>query len=882
MTLRLLVALVLAPLASVAYGQDLPVSNADFSQQLSGSWDTWGEAGEVARDPDQGRSGPGALRIHATEAPLAALHAETVPVQPGQAMKLLAWVRAEEATGETYAMLELLRNGEPMATPGPGWKARGPVPGWVPVWHVLDVPPDSLATHVRIVLRTDGPGKVWFDDVKLTSLPANRPVMDGPPSPPPWGVITARGEDLIGESGQRVRLWGVNCVDEPGRDYRQITHIIRRIKAMGFNAIRLHLYDLRLIDTDARTASGELTSLVFRTPGERGDGSYMDLFDYFMYRAEKEGLYLYLTLDRGGGSFQPGDYHILPSAGPEDEAAWKEAVVKANQGWADEHLCYVDDRLSAAHVEYARQLVNHRNAYTGVRIGDDPYVALWELTNENHFPDAMLSGGFRNWPEYFQGVLQRRWNEWLRNRYGTQARLEEAWGEVVEGENLEVGSISPAPAGDDVDEYPAARLADFRRFVYDLTLTQCRRLEQAIREGGSVSSRTPITYDTVHEHKHVWNYPVSQGNFLAVGTYWGGSLQMQKETSFLGRIPLDCYNYSTATVADKPIVVYENNIHKPAADRAYFPMFVSTFASARDWDGVFWYVWSDGTVPDQVDDESHGLQGLRYASPGHFWHGIVIGTDEVLLASLRLAGELFKRFVIPPAPDPAFITVGAEALYGRSIWIGDLDVPFPADAPLPYQRYFAMGATDFVHTVRVRYDPDQPGSSVSKPLIARVPQVSSPVRGLTYDFQQGVIIVDRPEAKAVVGFTEGAWDYGGGMGVQAPDVPFFCHGIVSLDGQPLDQAERALAVFTTYGENRGRTLRENPAEVTADVPWFAKLVAGWGWGPPDIVRPPLRMTLPGTFDVTARDFALNPILAARTDTVELPEGHQLFWAELSR
>lgn len=875
-----LAALVASP---AARGEQLAVPNGDFGQELSGTWTLLDDAGEVTLDVTRGHTAPGALSMSSTSGHFGATSAQLYPVGPGAALKLTAWVRTEGDGGETYAQLELVRDGVPVATPPPWRRVTGGTPGWVAVWHVLDVPADSAATHVRIVLRSDdNPGTAWFDDVTLKTLPRNEPIGDGAPSAPPLGVISARWGDLVGEDGAPVRFWGVNCVDELGRDYREIANIVRRIKAMGFNAIRLHLYDMRLIDIDANTPAGERTSRVFRTRGDLGDGAILDLFDYFVYRAETEGLYLYLTLDRGRAVFCPGDYDVLPSAGPEDEAAWKEAVAATNQDWANEHLYFVDERLSALHVEYARKHLDHRNAYTGVRIADDPYVALWELTNENRFPVMMLEGDFRRWPAYFQSLLQRRWNGWLALRYGNQQRLVEAWGELDDGEDLEARTVRPAPSRDETDRYPPARLADFRRFVYDLTLAHCRRLEATIREAGVVSAGTPITYDTIYEHRHVWYYPMSQGSFQAVGQYVGGSVELERETSWLGQPPVEVYNYTNATVADKPIVVYENNIYKPAADRAYYPLFIATYASARDWDGVFWYVWSDGTVPDQVDDDVYTQSGLRYAAASHTWHGVVLSTDEVLLAGLRLGGEIFLRRTVPPAEDPVMVTAGAGDLFGQSLWFGDLDVPYPPDAPLPYQRAYAMGATDFAFTSRYHYNPDQPRSSISRALISRTPAVCSPVPGLTYDFERGVIAVDRPEAKAVVGFTGGRWDHGGGVSVEAPGVPFFCHGLVSLDGQPLESAQRALLLFTTYGENQGRVLRENPDELIADAPRSAKIVAGWGWGPPATARPALSISLGGEWDVRCLDFALRELVSARTATLTLPEGAELFCAELQR
>lgn len=870
-----LIGLILVAAVSTAWAQAVPVANGDFASDLAGSWVANGAAGEVTGDGET-------LCMRKTTGTYTVVQQRAIPIRPGQSYKLTGWLKLDQATGATYMAVEGLRDGQVIETLGKTRELDGTFAPWMPQWLVIDLPADSRATHFRLALHSDdNSGSAWFDDISLKRLPPNRPVVDGQPGPPRRGQVLARDGHLVDESGQRLRLWGINCVDELGRDYRQITHTVRRIKAMGFNAIRLHLYDIRLIDMEARNAAGELTTLEFLQGSTRGDGSVSDLLDYFMYRAEREGLYLYLTFDRGRGAFGPGDYDVLPPGDEQDAREWKQAVAETNKGWANEHLYFVDERLGAAHVNYAGQQLDHRNAYTGVRIADDPYVALWELTNENSFPLVMLDGRFRQWPEYFQRVAQRRWNEWLEGRYSTQEKLLAAWGAVKEGEQLDARNIAAAPCDTDADDYPDARHADFRRFVYELTLAHCHRLEEVLKQAGRCSARAPVSYDTIFEHKHTWYYPMSQGSFQAVGTYVGGSLELRRENSWLGAAPKHIYNYSNATVADKPIVVYENNINRPAADRAYYPMFLSTFASTHDWDGVFWYLWADGSVPDLMDDEAYGLNGLRYAAPSHIWHGIVTATDEVFLAALRLGGEMFTRFAIPAAPDPVIITAGANDLLGRTTWIGDLKVPFPKDAPGPYPESSAMGATDFVSGTRYRYALDEP-SSVSRPLIPVVPEVCEPVEGLTYDFSRGTISVDRPEAKAVVGFTGGNWRFSDGTAIRAGECPFFCYGLVPLDGKPLAQSREALAIFSTYGENRGRVLRENPDEVKEAVPHFAKLIAAWGWGPPELARPALQLTFPAAYDFTGYDFAQKALYRLKSNSVKLPAGQQLMWATLRR
>lgn len=852
--------------------------------ELGSRWQPLGATGTVATTATGEAVDALALTLSSTQGSFGAV-GRSLPIGPwrGQGLKLRALVKLEGAGGKTYLAVELLRGRESLGLLAQSSVLSADTPGWVARWLVTDVPVDTPATHLRACLHSDdNSGQAHFRQISLHRLPPNQPLVDGPVQPPQRGQVTASGGHLVDGQGQRIRLWGINCVDELGRSYREITQIVPRIKQMGFNAVRLHLYDMRFIDTEARTAAGEPTSRVWRAAGLRGDGSLPDLMDYFIYRAEREGLYLYLTFDRGRAAFAPGDYDVLPSAGAEDEAAWKAAVTASNQNWANEHVLFVDERLQAAQLEYARKQLQHVNAYTGIRIGDDPYVALWELSNENGFPSAVLNGSYEKWPDYFQSKLQQRWNAWLRERYGSEAALVASWGSLALGEGLSDGTIRPAPHLGEAAEYPEARHADFRRFVYDLTIGFNRRMEEVMKATGRCSVEAPVSHDTVFEHKHAWLYPASQGTFQAVGQYMSGAPHLDKRSSWLGRTTQDSYTYSAATLASKPIVVYENNLFLPAADRTYYPLWIASFASTHDWDGVFWYVWSDGTVLDQVDAQSYPDNGLRYAAPSHTWHGIVTATDEAKLASLGLAGELFRQFLIPAAPEPVTVTIGADALLGPSLWVGDVPLPYPPDAPGPYPRWYSLAATDLLYTNRYRYSLEEPTSSVSRPFVPRVPDVYSPVQGLTYDFRKGVIVINQPQAQVVVGFTGGRWRFGPDSSVKATECPYFCYGLVSQDDRPLAETRRARLYFATSGDNCGMTLRSDPSEVTADVPGFAKLVSSWGYGPPDLARPALRLRWPQAFRVHPLDFLLRPLSAPEESVREwaLPAGQQLFRAEL--
>jgi hypothetical protein len=159
------------------------------------------------------------------------------------------------------------------------------------------------------------------------------------------------------------------------------------------------------------------------------------------------------------------------------------------------------------------------------------------------------------------------------------------------------------------------------------------------------------------------------------------------------------------------------------------------------------------------------------------------------------------------------------------------------------------------------------------------------VDGLTYDCARGILTVDTPSAKAIVGFwgTEATLD--GGVTVKLRDErssQFACFGIASTDGLPLAESKQALLVLTTHGENRGRLLWDDPASVPGEAPLFAKQVKSWGWGPPDIRRPSARVELGGEWRWNLVDFRLRTIAKGTGGVLEFPPGTPLFMAELSR
>jgi hypothetical protein len=83
--------------------------------------------------------------------------------------------------------------------------------------------------------------------------------------------------------------------------------------------------------------------------------------------------------------------------------------------------------------DYARALLTHVNAYTHTAYAQEPAVAIVEINNEN----TLLPLKVASLPDYYRLEVLKKWNQWLKARYGSTAKLAAAWGGREElGANL--------------------------------------------------------------------------------------------------------------------------------------------------------------------------------------------------------------------------------------------------------------------------------------------------------------------------------------------------------------------------------------------------------------------------------------------------------------
>jgi hypothetical protein len=199
--------------------------------------------------------------------------------------------------------------------------------------------------------------------------------------------------------GKDVRIWGVNlCFGANFPTHEDAPYVAERLAAAGVNAVRCHHLDT------SRWPSGIWNA----ANGKTIEPQALDRLDYFINELAKRGIWVNLNLHVGRSHSQ---YLGLPPTNTDYDkisGIFTPALVNAQK-------------------QYAHDLLTRVNAYRGVRYADDPAVAFVEITNEDSF--FMWDGDekLRTLPRYYGQILRDKFNDWLRQRYGSDEALQAAW-----------------------------------------------------------------------------------------------------------------------------------------------------------------------------------------------------------------------------------------------------------------------------------------------------------------------------------------------------------------------------------------------------------------------------------------------------------------------
>ncbi len=222
------------------------------------------------------------------------------------------------------------------------------------------------------------------------------------------GFVRVENGRFVNDAGP-IRFLGTNlCFDACFPTHEQADRLARRLASFGVNVVRMH-------HMDSHSIWGKSPNRLTIDP-ER-----LERLDYLVWRLKEEGVYTNLNL------------HVSRSLGPKEGFPFPDQRPNYDKG-----LDNFEPRMIELQKKYARDLLTHVNPYTRTAYTQEPAIAFVEINNENALFHEWSGGGLDDLPDPYASTFREQWNAWLRKKYGTTAKLRQAWrqGEQPLGEEL--------------------------------------------------------------------------------------------------------------------------------------------------------------------------------------------------------------------------------------------------------------------------------------------------------------------------------------------------------------------------------------------------------------------------------------------------------------
>ena len=461
---------------------------------------------------------------------------------------------------------------------------------------------------------------------------------------------------------QRVRLFGIS-LSGPANFPREedAPKIAKRLRSLGFNAVRLHHLDSVLSDSEEKP-QGILTTGAYPSFNSVAVQRLRALIDAL----SREGIYVNLNL-HVGYTFRYAVDQLTP------------LVPGESMPFASSPMHLFEPRMVALQVEYAQQLMRR------LQLNNDPALAMVEINNESSLVGAWQRKDIDALQGEYQRLLQQQWQRWAQRQYGTLDKACHVWnscglvkqgtllvrqdeakvlafgeGWVARGQQLakralaKIDVATPAilePKFKAQEEGAERRVLDFVRFLSEMDRNYLDTMRKAIRAevghlvpltgtqmyyGGILNADAQKDMDYLDQHFYVdhYDFPHQQ---------WDRNDWRMKDQSAVreGWEPL--LKQAFYRDVQKPFVISEFNQAYPNRQSAEILPVMVAIASAQDWDGLFFFQYVDGNswkaLPDSFDLSGNGGQ----------------------LVTTGISASMFRQFQIPALRESLVIPLLPEA-----------------------------------------------------------------------------------------------------------------------------------------------------------------------------------------------------------------------------
>lgn len=591
------------------------------------------------------------------------------------------------------------------------------------------------------------------------------------------GFIRVKGDSFVhSKTGEEVRFWGVNAGPDIVRlPQPYVDYLARFLAKYGVNIVRVH-------------------GAVWKEDNFREvDKDYLDKLCYFIYAMKKEGIYtevslyfpLWLRLDEKDGF--PGYKGQNPFA-----------------------LLFFNPDFQKIYRGWLKALLTTVNPYTKVALKDEPALALLEIINEDSY--LFWTFNYDNIPAPQMEILEREFAKWVEEKYGSLDKAMEAWkGRRHERDNLAEKRLGFLHLWNIFNERDQ-RSQDTATF---LTLHQRKFFQETadfikkeIGYKGLIICSNWITADEVRLGPlDKWSNTV--GDVMDRHGYFGGphegegagwSIRVGHRYDDLCALFAPQNNNFSLPIMDitydnKPSIISEVNWTPPNRFRADFPLLFSFYTSLQGGDGIFFFAlsgfsWSRSITKFAIQTPT--VFGQFPASALIYRKGLLRTAPTVVEANLKLS----DLFALKGAPVRSPLNL--DELRKKDI---------PPNRPIPVEGVEAIDPLAFlVGRVAMNFSQDKSSLSIANlaNFIDRTDgRVKSATGELSWDYKNGLVIVNAPKVQGIVGFLKNAGAVKlADVTIESP-MEFGSILLISMDNQPIRTSRKLLLQVMSEEQNKG-------------------------------------------------------------------------------
>lgn len=595
-------------------------------------------------------------------------------------------------------------------------------------------------------------------------------LLDAPAGKHGFLTVGPDGHFRFEKQQRNIRFYGTNLAGTtiylPEAKQERLADIFARI---GYNAVRLHHIDLKLKKSAAEA------------PLKYFDKNSLQLLDHMIYALKKRGIYITIDLF-SARPFLPGDLPELPTLSIAKD--YKLAVMLHPAANAD---------LKA----YARELLTHRNEFTGMTLAEDPVLFGICVLNENTIYDLYEEGrlfGDKGGEGY--RYCNRIFEEGCRKK-----------GIDPDGKNR------PQLMRRFLGERYEAYWNDMVKFLRDELKVHALLTDQNHHQSQLLYSMRS-KYDYVDNH-YYWDHPAYLGPNM-----WGAPFQIRNSSSLAAEV-LPFRLMAPTRVLGKPFTVTEFRWCYPNEYRAEGAPMMSAYASLQDWDALFHFdmhcYWEaafqkDYCGPFSVGNDLPSLLLERLAVA--FFIRRDVATSDITVP-VAVKPDDFDSDYVDGYPNctqrlPFLVKTGSVG-YAN----GAFDHPLPKDA---------LAILSLVPDLRKSPLPVLSANCPSRELLRMLGksetsgQIESSTDELTADFGELTFKAATPCSEALV-LPAGKTLSGKTLSATARK-GFSVVAVVAVDSRPLKESKRILLLHTTdirqenicYLSEENRVIVREPAK----------------------------------------------------------------------